>query len=57
MNLLSCRQIRSYQFSAEAAAMILDEVFERFTRNAPLSVMAQGIMGQVPHDPDQFCAT
>jgi IS4 transposase len=44
MNLLSCRQIRSYQFSAEAAAMILDEVFERFTRNAPLSVMAQGIM-------------
>ena len=24
--------------------MILDEVFERFTRNAPLSVMAQGIM-------------
>jgi IS4 transposase len=44
MNLLSCRQIRSYQFSAEAAAMILNDVFERFTQDAPLSVMAQGIM-------------
>jgi IS4 transposase len=44
MNLLSCRQIRSYQSSAEAAAMILNDVFERFTRDAPLSVMAQGIM-------------
>jgi IS4 transposase len=44
MNLLNCRQIRSYQFSAEAAAMILNDVFERFAQDAPLSVMAQGIM-------------
>ena len=44
MNLLSCLQIRSYQFSAEAAAMLLDGVFERFAQDAPLSVMAQGIM-------------
>jgi IS4 transposase len=44
MDLLSCRQIRSYPFSAEAAAMILNDVFERFTQDAPLSVMAQGIM-------------
>jgi hypothetical protein len=44
MNLLSCRQIRSYRFSAEAAAMILSDVFERFSQDAPLSVMAQGIM-------------
>ena len=44
MNPLSCCQIRSYQFSAEAAAMILNDVFERFTQDAPLSVMAQGIM-------------
>src|SRR4051794_31686178 len=44
MNLLSCRQIRSYWFSAEAAAMILSDVFERFSRDSPLSVMAQAIM-------------
>jgi hypothetical protein len=44
MNLLSCRQIRSYRFSAEAAAMILSDVFERFSQDAPLSVMAQAIM-------------
>src|SRR5947209_802109 len=44
MILLSCRPIRSYQLSAEAAAMILSDVFERFTRDSPLSVMAQGIM-------------
>ena len=47
MNLLSCRQIRSYQSSAEAAAMILSDVFERFSQDAPLSVMAQGIMDNV----------
>ncbi|HMB03003.1 MAG TPA: transposase, partial [Isosphaeraceae bacterium] len=44
MNLLSCRQIRSYRFSAEAAAMILGDVFERFAQDSPLSVMAQGIL-------------
>src|SRR5512147_2439489 len=44
MNLLSCRQIRSYRFSAEAAAMILSDVFERFAQDSPLSVMAQGVM-------------
>ncbi len=44
MNLLSCRQIRSYQFPAEAAAMILSDVFERFSQDAPLSVMARGII-------------
>ena len=44
MNLLSCRQIRSYRYFAEAAAMILSDVFERFSQDAPLSVMAQGIM-------------
>jgi hypothetical protein len=44
LNLLSCLQIRSYQFSAAAAAMLLNEVFERFAQDAPLSVMAQGIM-------------
>src|SRR3954466_13866654 len=44
MNLLSCRLLRSYRFSAEAAAMILSDVFERFAQDAPLSVMAQGIM-------------
>jgi IS4 transposase len=47
MNLLSYRQIRSYQFSAEAAAMILSDAFERFSQDAPLSVMAQGIMENV----------
>src|SRR3954451_23537883 len=49
MNLLSCRQIRSYQFSAGATAMILNDVFERFTQDAPLSVMAQGIMENAPN--------
>src|SRR5512143_3553648 len=44
MDLLSCRQIRSYRFSAEAAAMILSDVFERFSQDSPLSVMAQGVM-------------
>ena len=44
MILLSCFQIRSYRFSTEAAAMILNDVFERFIRDSPLSVMAQGIM-------------
>src|SRR5277367_4032672 len=44
MVLLSCRQIRSYRFSTEAAAMVLNEVFERFFQDSPLSVMAQGIM-------------
>src|SRR3954451_16864448 len=44
MGLLSCRQIRSYRFPAEAAAMILSDVFERFSQDAPLSVMAQGVM-------------
>jgi IS4 transposase len=44
MNLLSCHQIRSYQFSAEAAAMILNDIFERFSQDSPLSVMAQGVM-------------
>jgi hypothetical protein len=28
----------------ETAAMILSDVFERFSRDSPLSVMAQGIM-------------
>jgi hypothetical protein len=41
MSLLSCHQIRSYRFSAEAAAMILSDVFERFSRDSPLSVMAE----------------
>src|SRR5512143_3809440 len=44
MNLLSCRQTGSYSFSAEAAAMILSDVFERFAQDAPLSVMTQGIL-------------
>src|ERR1700722_6319585 len=44
MSLLSCHQIRSYRFSAEAAAMILTDVFERFSQDSPLSVMAQGVM-------------
>jgi len=44
MILLSCRRIRSYRFSAEAAAMILSDVFERFCQDSPLSVMAQGVM-------------
>src|SRR3954467_1833866 len=44
INLLSCHRIRSYQSSAEAAAMILSDVFERFAQDAPLSVMAQAIM-------------
>jgi hypothetical protein len=44
MNLLSCHRIRSYRFSAEAAAMILSDVFERFSQDSPLSVMAQGVM-------------
>src|SRR3954469_14767638 len=44
MRLLSCRRIRGYRFSAEAAAMILSDVFERFGQGAPLAVMAQGIM-------------
>src|SRR3954453_7587579 len=44
MRLLSCRRIRGYRFSAEAAAMILSDVFERFAQDAPLPVMAQGVM-------------
>lgn len=44
MNLLNCRQVRSYCFSAEAAAMILSDAFERFSQDSPLSVMAQGVM-------------
>src|SRR2546421_9927664 len=44
MGLLSCRQTWSYRFSPEAAAMILNDVFERFSQDSPLSVMAQGIM-------------
>src|SRR3954471_6819501 len=44
MNLLSCHPLRSYRFSAEATAMILSDVFERFSQDSPLSVMAQGIM-------------
>ena len=44
MDRLNCHQIRSYQPSAEAAAMILSDVFERFAQDAPLSVMAQGVM-------------
>src|SRR5512146_1484802 len=44
MNLLSCRQTTRYWFSAEAAAMILSDVFERFSQDSPLSVMAQAIM-------------
>src|SRR3979490_722171 len=44
MDLLSCHRIGSYRFSTEAAAMILGDVFERFSQDAPLSVMAQGIM-------------
>lgn len=44
MSLLNCYQIRSYRFSAEAAAMILSDVFERFSQDSPLSVMAQGVM-------------
>src|SRR4051812_45868559 len=44
MSLLSCHPIRSYRFSAEAAAMILSDVFDRFSQDSPLSVMAQGVM-------------
>src|SRR3954471_24759663 len=44
MNLLSCHPLRSYRFSAEATAMILSDVFERFSQDSPLSVMAQGLM-------------
>src|ERR1700745_3295861 len=44
MSLLSCPLLRSYRFSAEATAMILSDVFERFSRDSPLSVLAQGIM-------------
>ena len=44
MDLLSCRQTRGYRFTVEAAAMILSDVFARFARAAPLSVMAQGVM-------------
>jgi IS4 transposase len=44
MDLLSCPQIPSFPFSAGATAMVLSDVFERFSRDAPLSVMAQGIM-------------
>jgi IS4 transposase len=43
MNLLSRCQIRSYRFSA-AAAMILRDVFERFSQDSPLSVLARGVM-------------
>src|SRR3954463_11905420 len=44
MNPLSCRPAWSYRSSAEATAMILSGVFERFSRDSPLSVMAQGLM-------------
>src|SRR3954453_8919173 len=44
MDQLSCPPIRSYRFSAEATAMILSDVFERFSQDSPLSVMAQGLM-------------
>ena len=47
MNLLSYRRIWSYQFSTEAAAMILSDIFDRFVQDAPLSVMARGIMENV----------
>ena len=48
MNLLSCRQIRSYRFSAEATAMILSDVFERFAQDSPLTVMARGRSWRTP---------
>src|SRR4051812_7727610 len=44
MRLLSCRQVGIYRFSREATAMILGDVFERFARDSPLSVMARGVM-------------
>ena len=47
MNLRSYRRIWSYQFSTEAAAMILSDIFDRFVQDAPLSVMACGIMENV----------
>ena len=51
MNRLSCLQVRSYRFSAEATAMILSDVFERFSRDSPLSVMAQGVMENAMNPP------
>jgi hypothetical protein len=44
MVLLNYRQPWSYQFSAGAAAMILSDVFERFSQDSPLSVMAQAVL-------------
>ena len=44
MVLLNCRQAWSYQFSAEAVAMILSDVFDRFSQDSPRSVMAQAVL-------------
>jgi hypothetical protein len=47
MVLLNCRQAWSYQFSVEAVAMILSDVFERFSQDSPHSVMAQAVLENV----------
>ena len=47
MDLLSYRRIWSYRFSTEAAAMMLSDIFDRFVQDAPLSVVARGIMENV----------
>ena len=44
MSVLSYRFPRSYQLRMEAALMLLNDVFERFVQDSPVSVMVRGLL-------------
>ena len=44
MSVLSCRFPRSYQLCREATLMLLNDVFERFVHDSPVSVMVRGLL-------------
>ena len=44
MSVLSCRFPRSYQLCREATLMLLNDVFERFVQDSPVSVMVRGLL-------------
>ena len=47
MSALSCRFPRSYQVRREATLMLLNDVFERFVQDSPVSVMVRGLLEQI----------
>ena len=44
MSVLSCRFPRSYRLCREATLMLLNDVFERFVQDSPVSVMVRGLL-------------